>query len=391
MIDEGIVLYFAAPNSYTGEDVCELQCHGGPVIVDTLLSELVRLGARLAEPGEYTRRAFLNGKLDLVQAEAVADLINSSTAKAARSAVRSLQGEFSQYVEKIVRQLNWLRVYVEASIDFSEEDIDFLDDEQLNVMINDVRVELKQLLADTSIGCVLREGVSVAIVGLPNAGKSSLLNRLIGQDRVIVTPTAGTTRDTVDATMDVNGLAVRLTDTAGLRESSDSIETQGIDRAWKVASEADVILYVVDSARGICSDDSVNLERLDLSKAAVVWNKKDLSTQLDCCEIDGVDLQIRASALRGDGMDLILQAIEKIAGYDPSHESVFLARRRHVTAIENAARFVNNAAGVLRDQKAGELAAQDLQDAVGEMGKITKILTSDELLGEIFANFCVGK
>ncbi len=391
LIDQGLALYFPAPHSYTGEQVCELQCHGGPVILDTLLSELVARGARLAEPGEYTWRAFDNAKLDLAQAEAVADLINAATAKAARAALRSLAGEFSSRIEQIVSQLSQLRVYVEAAIDFSEEEIDFLDSQELDARVSAVCAELDQLAAQTSAGSVLREGISAVIVGLPNAGKSSLLNLMSGQDRVIVTPAPGTTRDTVDVTVDISGLAVRLTDTAGLRDSRDIVENQGIARAWEAARQADVVLYVIDSAAGVTAEDVRHLEQLDPQRVMVVWNKIDLAVTPDQNAVSHIRHHAFVSALSGEGLDRLLRAIETLAGCDPAQESVFLARRRHVAAIAGARRFVHSARDVLREQRAGELAAQDLHDAMLELGKITKVPASDALLGEIFSSFCIGK
>ncbi len=391
LIDQGLALYFPAPHSYTGEPVCELQCHGGPVILDTLLGELVARGARLAEPGEYTWRAFDNAKLDLAQAEAVADLINAATAKAARAALRSLAGEFSSRIKEIVSQLIQLRVYVEAAIDFSEEEIDFLDSRELNARVSAMCAELDLLATQTSAGSVLREGVSAVIVGLPNAGKSSLLNTMSGQDRVIVTPTPGTTRDTVDVTVDVSGLAVRVTDTAGLRDSADVAEKQGVARAWEAAKRADVVLYVIDSAAGATLEDIQHLARLERQRVLIVWNKIDLAAAPERNPLSHMRHHVFVSALSGEGLDSALRAIETLAGYDPAHESVFLARRRHVTAIASATRFVHSARDVLREQRAGELAAQDLHDATLELGKITQVPTSDALLGEIFSSFCIGK
>jgi len=392
VVDEGIALYFPSPCSYTGEAVCELQCHGAPVVLNLVMQRLVELGARIAQPGEYTKRAFLNGKLDLSQAEAVADLINSSTEAAAKSAMRSLDGEFSAQVDSIIQRLVKLRVYVEAAIDFPEEEIDFLDDRKLMNQITDISTMLDHLLFRTAAGRLLRDGVSTAIAGLPNAGKSSLMNRLLGEDRVIVTPQAGTTRDTVDAHIDINGLAVRFIDTAGLRSSSDAVESQGISRAWDAINAADISLYVIDSSLGVTDDDRKNLRQLDPSTTVLVWNKIDLTGQIDPSPIDEFYCEAFVSALRGDGIEQIHSAIAAIFGFDADNtESTFIARRRHIAAIKSAHRFVDSAFHALDEQKAGELASQDLRDAMMELGKITQVPSSDELLGEIFSSFCIGK
>ena len=390
-LDEGILLFFPAPHSYTGEDVCEFQCHGGPVVLHLLLARLMELGARPAEPGEYTKRAFLNEKLDLAQAEAVADLINSSTTAAAHSAMRSLRGDFSQKVHEIVDQVINLRMFIEAAIDFPEEEIDFLENSELVVSVEKIQNLLEDLLQRTSIGCVLREGIAVAIAGLPNAGKSSLLNRLAGRDRVIVTPHAGTTRDTVEVMIDIDGLAVHLTDTAGLRESDDSIEAEGVLRAWNAVQDADIVLYVIDSERGIADDDTHNLNKLENGRVVVVWNKADLTREFESPLPRNDYEQVFVSALAGTGIDDLVQIIQRVAGYDTTEEGIFLARRRHFRSIQRASEYVAQARSALAEDKAGELAAQDLRDAMDELGQITGKLTADELLGEIFSSFCIGK
>ena len=389
-LDEGILLFFPAPHSYTGEDVCEFQCHGGPVVLHLLLARLMELGARPAEPGEYTKRAFLNGKLDLVQAEAVADLINSSTTAAAYSAMRSLRGDFSQKVHEIVDQVVNLRMFIEAAIDFPEEEIDFLENSELAVSLEKVQNLLDNLLQRTAVGCVLREGIAVAITGLPNAGKSSLLNRLAGRDRVIVTPHAGTTRDTVEVMIDIGGLAVLLTDTAGLRASDDSIESEGVLRAWRAAQDADIVLYVIDSECGIVDDDTHNLNKIESSRVVVVWNKTDLSSEIES-PLSKTIMGKYLFRLDGTGIDDLVKLIQRVAGYDITEEGIFLARRRHFRSIQRASEYVAQARSALAENKAGELAAQDLRDAMDELGQITGKLTADELLGEIFSSFCIGK
>ena len=391
LIDEGVLLFFPAPDSYTGEDVFEYQCHGSPVVLNILLSRLQRLGARLAEPGEFTRRAFLNGKLDLAQAEAVVDLINSSTVTAAQSAMRSLSGEFSENVHRIVKRLIDLRVYVEAAIDFPEEEIDFLADSQISQSIQDVQDQLKDLIDKSSTGSLLREGITVVIAGRPNAGKSSLFNRLASQERAIVTPHAGTTRDTVDIVINVNGLAVRLIDTAGIREVYDTIEQEGITRARDAISSADIVLYVIDSDAGINKEDRLEIAELDSARSAILWNKIDLSENFENDEFSKSYIQAQVSALTGSGIEKIYKIIQQVAGYKVDEEGVFLARRRHLTALQSAKHYVEQANNVLVQQSAGELAAQDLMDAMKALNQITQTPSADELLGEIFASFCIGK
>ncbi len=389
-LDRGLLIYFPAPHSYTGEDICEFHCHGGPTVLQLILSRLFELGARAARPGEFTERSFLNGKMDLAQAEAVADLINSTTAAAARGAARSLVGEFSNKVRCIRDNLVELRVYIEAAIDFPEEEIDFLADNQVVDSIQGIETAIAELLTQTSKGLLLTEGLSVVIAGLPNAGKSSLLNRLAGQDRVIVTPIAGTTRDTVDVTIQCGGVAVCLTDTAGLRIGGDAVEQEGIDRAWKAISDADLVLYVIDCTKGVLEADLDNLRKLQSSRTAIVWNKIDLDKSLQqqtLVEYEAVSI----SALHGANLDSVYKLIQAVVGFDESEEGVFTARRRHLEALENASRYVTNARLTLQQHNAGELAAQDLLDAMNELGRIVGTVSADELLGEIFANFCIGK
>ncbi len=391
LIDEGVLLFFPSPGSYTGEDVCEFHSHGSPVVLNLLLSRLQELGARLADPGEYTRRAFLNGKLDLAQAEAVVDLINSSTAVAAQSAIRSLSGEFSERAHKIVEKIVNLRVFIEAAIDFPEEEIDFLANSDIAVAIKQIRHDLTELIDQSSAGSLLREGITVVIAGRPNAGKSSLFNRLGMQDRAIVTPHPGTTRDTVDVTVDVNGLAVRLIDTAGLRDISDEIEKEGISRTRQAVQSADVVLYVIDSEQGVCNEDLQEIEGLDSTRCSVVWNKTDLIGDARPTLSSKSFHQTHVSALTGLGMEKIYKIIQRIAGYEVNEEGLFLARRRHLSAMKRAGEFVVRAQDALVRQSAGELAAQDLWDAMKSLDQITGTPSSDELLGEIFASFCIGK
>ena len=391
VIDHGIVLYFPAPGSYTGEDVLEFQCHGGPVVLNLLLTRVLDLGARTAEPGEFTRRAFLNGKMDLAQAEAVADLINSSTQAAAQCALRSLNGHFSDRVNAIMGELKNLRMFVEAAIDFPEEEIDFLDNDEIVSSVAAIHSQLLQLLENASRGRVLREGLEVAISGLPNAGKSSLLNQLAGLERSIVTPQAGTTRDTVDLMIDLDGLAIRLTDTAGLRESSDLVEQQGIERAWAAANAADLVLYLIDVTEGVSETDRRNLAQLQGTNVLVVWNKIDLQESLEMPTLHEISDQVSISAKYATGLDSIREFLKRFVGFAVTDEGLFLARRRHLDAIQNALGYVNQAQVALDKHRSGELAAQDLRDAMDELGNLVGAVSADELLGEIFANFCIGK
>lgn len=391
VIDRGILLYFPAPGSYTGEDVFEFQCHGGPVVLSMLLERVLDLGARTAEPGEFTRRAFLNGKMDLAQAEAVADLINSSTEVAAQCAMRSLSGDFSDRVTRIMSDIKHLRMFVEAAIDFPEEEIDFLDSDEIISSVAAIGSQLDQLLESATKGRLLREGLEVAIAGLPNAGKSSLLNQLAGLERSIVTPQAGTTRDTVDLMIDLQGLAVRLTDTAGLRQSSDLVEQQGIERAWAAANEADLVLYLIDVTRGVSKTDRRNLAELKNSRVLVVWNKIDLQETPKRPALHDIPDQVSISAKYGSGLDSIREFVMQFVGFAVTDEGLFLARRRHLDAIQKALVYVNQAQVVLREHRSGELAAQDLRDAMDELGKLVGVVSADELLGEIFASFCIGK
>ena len=392
ILDEGVLLYYQAPNSYTGEHVCEVQCHGGPVVVDLLLQRVIELGARLAEPGEFTRRAFLNDKLDLAQAESVADLINSSTSSAVLSASRSLQGEFSRKIHEIRDSLVQIRMYVEAAIDFPEEEIDFLADSELVRSVESVRTQIEILSEQTKKGRVLQDGIRVVLAGLPNAGKSSLLNRFAGEDRAIVTPQAGTTRDSIDVAIDLRGIPVLLTDTAGLCESDDIVESEGVKRAWSAIRQSDLVLYTVDNSRGLVKDDLRFLDSLCDSNVVVIRNKIDLSApSTEKFRLDPTWKSVSASAKTGQGVDHIYEQIQSVAGISFDEEGLFIARRRHVDAIRQALDYVDNAQILLSESRAGELAAQDLRDALDSLGKVVGHVTPDDLLGEIFLNFCIGK
>ena len=388
VIDEGILLFFAAPASFTGEDVLELQGHGGPVVMQLLLERCLQLGARLAEPGEFTRRAFLNGKLDLAQAEGVADLIEASTAAAARSAVRSLSGRFSEEVHRIVDALIDLRMLVEATLDFPEEEIDFLERARALPRLDGIRDQLEELLDRARQGALLRSGLNVVLVGEPNVGKSSLLNQLAGEDRAIVTEIAGTTRDALRETIQIEGIPLHIIDTAGLRETVDTVERIGIERTWREIERADVILRLVDAVQGEAGDADID-RRLPPAVARItVVNKIDLvGLEAGRSEVAG-RVRLQVSARSGEGVDLVRRELLRIAGWHAHGEDVILARERHLTALRQALAHVREAGEQLG---ALELFAEELRLAQEQLGEITGEFTADDLLGVIFSRFCIGK
>ena len=388
VIDEGILLYFSAPASFTGEDVLELQGHGGPVVMQMLLERCLQLGARLAEPGEFTRRAFLNGKLDLAQAESVADLIEASTAAAARSAVRSLSGRFSEEVHRIVDALIDLRMLVEATLDFPEEEIDFLESARALPRLDAIRAQVEELLDRARQGALLRSGLNVVLVGEPNVGKSSLLNQLAGEDRAIVTEIAGTTRDALRETIQIEGIPLHIIDTAGLRETVDTVERIGIERTWREIERADVILRLVDAVQGEPSDDDIDRRLPPSVQRITVVNKIDLvGLAAGRSEVAG-RIRLQVSARSGEGVELVRQELLRIAGWHAHGEDVILARERHLTALRKALAHVIEAGGQLG---ALELFAEELRLAQEQLGEITGEFTADELLGVIFSRFCIGK
>jgi tRNA modification GTPase len=380
VIDTGLLLYFVGPNSFTGEDVVELQGHGGPVIQDLLLKEVIRLGARQARAGEFSERAFLNDKIDLAQAEAIADLIDSSTAQAAKGAMRSLQGEFSEKVKNLLKELIYLRMYVEAAIDFPEEEIDFLADEKIRTSIENLQSSLVATIAQAGQGAILRNGLRLVIAGKPNAGKSSLLNALAGYDAAIVTNIPGTTRDTISETIDIDGLPVHIIDTAGLRDSEDVVEIIGVQRARKAMMDADHVLLLVDASEHIMIEPLDNPE-----KTTVVYNKIDLVP--DPQKLEG----IKISATNAQGIEALREYVKGLAGYSQENETVFTARRRHITALEQGRDAVQRGLSQLRQHNAGELLADELLQAQNHLNQITGEFSADDLLGEIFSGFCVGK
>jgi tRNA modification GTPase len=390
LLDEGIALFFPGPHSYTGEDVLELQGHGGPVVLRELVRRCTALGARLAEPGEFTRRAFLNERLDLAQAEGVADLIDAASAEAARGAARSLTGEFSARVDAIVAALTHLRLHVEACIDFPEEEIDPADRAAQGAALASIRADLARLLDEAAQGAVLREGLAVVLVGRPNVGKSSLLNRLAGEDVAIVTPVAGTTRDYVRATILLEGVPIHLIDTAGLRESGDEVERIGIARTWEAIAKAGAAMLITDAAQSEREEESRILERMPPGlPLARVTNKIDLAGLAPGREAKGAGVHIRLSAKSGEGVAALRAWLLEVAGWRPSAEGVFLARERHLSALREARQQL--AAAAEKDSQAFELFAEDLRVAQHALGSITGQVTPDELLGQIFSRFCIGK
>ncbi len=390
-IDTGLALYFPETGSFTGEPVLELHGHGGPVVMALVIDAAVSLGARQAEPGEFSKRAFLNDKLDLLQAEAIADLIGSGTSQAARAALRSLSGAFSAAVDALQEQLVKLRLHVEAAIDFPEEEVDFLSDEQLRARIDDCDAAFKTLREEARAGRVLREGYQVIIVGQPNAGKSSLLNLLSGQEAAIVTEVAGTTRDILREQIDIDGLLVELIDTAGLRDDPDQIEAEGIRRARQASKSADAVLWIQDASTTAKQSLAALGEGLPANVPIVaVRNKIDLTNESPGLQNER-PLVLNISAKTGAGTDILRQQIRELAGHKDLGEGAFTARRRHIDALQRANEHFQTGRGALEEAKAGELFAEELRLAQEALGEITGSFTSDDLLGKIFSEFCIGK
>jgi len=395
-IDEAVVLLFPSPKSFTGETVLEIQGHGGPVILDRLVQRCVELGARLARPGEFSERAFLNDKMDLAQAEAIADLIDASSIEAARSAVRSMQGEFSALVNALVEEMIQLRIYVEAAIDFPEEEIDFLADKNLRDNLHGLAENLATILQRAQQGSLLQEGLTLVLAGKPNAGKSSLLNALSGTDAAIVTDIPGTTRDVLREKITLGGLPLHIVDTAGLRVSDDEVEKEGVRRAWAEIEKADLILFVVD----ITEDADPHLEDIwpeyfqrypdSRQPITVILNK------IDCCAQSAGPLTDRKatfalSAKNRLGFEQLIDHLHSVAGYQKQQEGLFSARRRHLDALTKAQNLINTGIHQLELAGAGELLAEDLRQAQNQLSEITGQFSSDDLLGRIFSSFCIGK
>jgi len=422
IIDEGIALFFKGPASFTGEDVFELQGHGGLSVQKLILDRVLNLGARLANPGEFSERAFLNNKIDLVQAEAIADLIDANSAQAARSALRTLSGEFSNKVNHLVAELTKIRVNIEAAIDFSDEDIDIITESRVKEGLREISESLTLALSQANKGMLLKEGMQVVIAGEPNAGKSSLLNALLGNDSAIVTSIAGTTRDLLSEQLQIEGMPVHITDTAGLRLSEDVVEQEGIRRAADAVRKSDKVILVIDSSASALYKETLSehsLQELSLSlipnllldeptlfaKTLVVFNKADLTpgavvgrgtlkVPSSLQTVDGVPDTldtITLSAKLNDGIDGLREALKESIGFNSMIEGAFVARERHLIALRTASTLIKSAEQCLVDGVPFELAAEDLRLAQNELGKITGQITSDDLLGEIFSNFCVGK
>ena len=397
LLDQGLALFFPGPHSFTGEDVVELQGHGGPVILDTLLGALLQLGARQARPGEFSERAFLNDKLDLAQAEAIADLIDAGSAQAAHNALRSLQGVFSEKIEHLSELLTHLRIYVEASIDFPEEEIDFLADGKVAADIDGLLAQLDAVEAEARQGTIMREGMQVAIAGKPNAGKSSLLNALAGKDTAIVTDIAGTTRDVLREHIHIDGMPLHVADTAGLRESPDQVEQIGMERAWDEIRSADRVLLVVDANELHELDPEAawpefTAQLPDPEKLTLVVNKIDLTDYSAGLQAhsDGVPI-VAISAKTGSGIEALKHHLKQCMGYQAGNEGSFSARRRHLEALARARAFIQEGQAQLHASGAGELLAEDLRHAQHALGEITGAMSADELLGKIFGSFCIGK
>jgi tRNA modification GTPase len=384
VLDEGIALVFTAPHSFTGEHVLELQGHGGPVVLNLILERCIELGARLAEPGEFSRRAFLNGKLDLAQAEAVADLIDAASSEAARSAVRSLSGAFSARIAELVEGLTRLRMLVEATLDFPEEEIDFLRDADAFGRLDAIDARLQAVRAQAKQGVLLREGLTVVLIGQPNVGKSSLMNQLAGFEAAIVTEIAGTTRDTVREAIQIQGVPLHVIDTAGLRDTDDAVEKIGIARTWAAVEKADVALLLVDAAHGLGEREAAILQRLPAVARLTIHNKIDVS--LDAPRAAGDDIWL--SAKTGAGVELLRDKLLEAAGWQAAGEGAFMARARHLDALFRAAGHLAAARAAAAQL---ELFAEELRLAQAALSEITGEFSADDLLGEIFSKFCIGK
>lgn len=389
LIDQGLMLYFKAPNSFTGEEVVEIHAHGSPIVLDILCRTCVALGARIAKPGEFSERAFLNDKIDLTQAEAIADLIQASSHTAARMAQRSLQGEFSYKINALSEKITYLRMYVEAAIDFPEEEVDFLSDGKVATLLQAILDDLESIRAQAKQGVIIKEGLSLVIAGRPNAGKSTLINKLAGQEVAIVTEIAGTTRDVMRQHILIDDIPVHIIDTAGLRESDDVVEKEGIKRAWQELKQADCVLLVIDVNEKEDSEafkKQIRKSVLEQTPIITIYNKIDTQG----IPVQLIDSTVYLSAKQGEGIEGLKKLIKHVVGYQPN-EGHFLARRRHLDALDEAKNLLDTGQKQLSDHKAGELLAEDLRQAHQSLCRITGEYTSDDLLGAIFSSFCIGK
>ena len=386
-LDHGLALFFLGPASYTGEDTLELHCHGSPVVLDQVLKRVLELGAELARPGEFTERAFLNGKLDLAQAESVADLINSQTQAAAKFALRSLSGIFSKEIDELSRRIEAVRVLVEATIDFSDEPVDDLSVDKLRLHITEISEKIRKILDRSRPGLLLSQGATIVIAGPPNAGKSSLLNAFAGSEKAIVSPHAGTTRDLIEAHIDLGGIPVHMVDTAGLRASDDDIEAEGVRRARETIDAADLVLCVLDDSDSVSSQFELHLETGRTTKQITVFNKSDLSGRLIGDTSDGINAAVAVSAKNGTGIKQLTEAIRTALGFQGDDEDLILARRRHLNVLEQALGLMDSASAL--DEP--ELVAEELRLAHRLLGEITGVFSTEDLLGEIFSSFCIGK
>lgn len=388
-IDRGIAIFYPNPHSYTGEDVLELQGHGGTALMQLLLARCIALGARQSQPGEFTKRAYLNNKMDLAQAEAVADVINASTAQAAKSAMRSLSGEFSNLIQELLSALIELRMYVEACLDFPEEEIDFITQGRVADKIAHNQTALSAILNSAKQGALLREGIHVVLIGQPNVGKSSLMNALAGEDVSIVTAIAGTTRDTIKSAIQIHGVPLHVVDTAGLRDTEDEVEKFGIARTWRATETANIALLLLDSTRGITETEKSILGRLPREIAKIwVHNKIDVSRETSRVEVMGEHTHIFLSAKTGEGLNLLKEHLLNLVGYQQHGEGAFMARSRHLEALAQVERHLNHAHSQI---DSAELVAEELRLAQEALSSITGEFTPDDLLGEIFTKFCIGK
>ncbi len=392
VLDIGIAIFFPGPNSFTGEDVLELHGHGGQFILDLLLQRVIELGARLAKPGEFSERAFLNDKLDLVQAEAISDLINASSAQAARSAIRSLSGEFSNTITEFLEKLIQFRIYVESSIDFSEEEIDFLAEAKVLSTLKDLRSDVNNILQVAKQGVLLNEGIKVVILGQPNVGKSTLLNGLSGRDSAIVTAIAGTTRDILRESIHIDGIPLHVSDTAGLRDTTGIVELEGIRRAWKEVEVADLILFMIDGGVGLSAKDKSLIAQLpaDIPQIFLI-NKIDLLDAIDQRKLNDDFAGIAISAKTGEGIAALKQLIKTTIGYEHTGQGLFLARRRHLDALQRCEQALIQGCAHMEGHIAGELLAEELRIAQQALSEITGEFSNEDLLGHIFSSFCIGK